>query len=334
MADTQAPLDQAITQVQAQAPIPESWMGIDVAKDSLVIDAYPVSQRLTVTNNTAGIQTLVARLVEKPPCLIVLEATGGYERRVAAELLSAGLKVVVVNPRQVRDFAKGLGQYAKSDPIDARVLAHFAMVVNPKPRVAHMAPDQALAELVTRRRQLILQRDQERNHREHAQLKKVKASIDKVLKLLEAQIEELDELIADRIDSDDGLKANQAILQSVPGVGPQTIATLLALLPELGHLNRRQVAKLVGVAPFDRDSGKFKGRRTIWGGRAPVRNALFMTAMVARQHNPLIKAFGDRLAAQGKAKKAVLIACLRKLLILLNSLLRSRQTWQPATNNA
>jgi len=310
-----------------QAPIPECFVGIDVAKASLAVDSHPVRHPLSVSNDAAGIKKLIAFLTPLAPQRVVLEATGGYERQVAAELLSVGLAVVVVNPRQVRDFARGIGQYAKNDPIDAQVLAHFGAVVKPKPRTAQTTPDDILAELVGRRRQLVAQRDQERNHLKHVRFKKVKASIEKVLKLLEAQIDELDALIADRIDSDDGLKADNAILQSVPGVGPQTSAMLLALLPELGKLNRRQIAKLVGVAPFDNESGKFKGRRSIWGGRAPVRQVLYMAALVARKHNPVIRAFADRLESTGKAKKVVITACLRKLITLLNSLLRSRQPW-------
>ena len=317
-----------------QAPIPEVFIGIDVAKASLAVDAYPVRHPLSIGNDAAGIKQLIAFLLPLAPRGVVMEATGGYERRLAAELLQAGLAVVVVNPRQVRDFARGIGQYAKNDPIDAQVLAHFAAVVKPKPRTAQTMPDEILAELVGRRGQLILQRDQERNHLEHVRFKKVRASIEKVLKLLEAQIDELDALIADRIDSDDGLKENNAILQSVPGVGPQTSAMLLALLPELGKLNRRQIAKLVGVAPFDNESGKFKGRRSIWGGRAMVRSMLYMAALVARKHNPVIRAFADRLAAAGKAKKVVITACIRKLITLLNSLLRSRQSWHINPKNA
>jgi transposase len=317
-----------------QMPTPECFVGIDVAKASLVVDAYPASHPLAVSNDPAGFQTLIAFLRPLAPQLIVLEATGGYERRVAAELLAAGFAVVVVNPRQVRDFARALGQYAKTDPIDAQVLAHFAAVVKPKPRTASTRPDEILAELVSRRQQLVEQREQERNHLEHVRFKKVKASIEKVLKLLVAQIDELDELIVERIDSEDGLKTADAILQSVPGVGPQTSAMLLAHLPELGKLNRRQIAKLVGVAPFARESGNFKGRRSIWGGRGAVRSVLYMAALVAKQFNPVLREFAARLAEAGKPAKVVITACIRKLLIILNSLLRSGQTWHPTAQNA
>ena len=318
----------------ATPPVP-CFVGIDVAKDHLDLDAVPNPAPLRVAYDPDGLAQVSAYLHKLQPVLIVLEASGGYERRVAAELLAAGFHVVVANPRQVRDFARGLGQWAKTDPLDASVLARFAQIVQPKPRPAPSAPVSALSELVTRRRQLVGLRTQEQNRLGLITAKPVVQSIRKVLKLLDAQIAQLDALINDQIQSDDGLRAKDQIIQSVPGVGPQTSAMLLACLPELGSLNRQQIAALVGVAPWDFKSGKFAGKSRIFGGRAPVRDVLYMAALAAAKHNPTFRAFAHRLTAKGKAAKVVLVAVIRKLLITLNTMLRTNQPWRnPLPTNA
>jgi transposase len=313
-------------------PIP-CFVGIDVAKDHLDFDATPTPAPLRVAYDPAGLAQAVAHLHRLRPALIVMEASGGYERRVAAELLAAGFQVVVVNPRQARDFARGLGLLAKTDPIDAGALARFAQVVQPQPRPRPSATTSTLSELVTRRRQLVSLRTQEQNRLGLTHAQPVIKSLQKVLKVLDSQIAQLDQLITDQIQSDDGLKAKDQILQSVPGVGPQTSAMLLAHLPELGTLHRQQIAALVGVAPWDFKSGNFAGKSRIFGGRAPVRDVLYMAALAAAQHNPTFRAFAQRLTDKGKAAKVVLVAVLRKLLVTLNSMLRNHQSWHQAPTN-
>jgi transposase len=247
---------------------------------------------------------------------------------VAAELLEAGFATVVVNPRQVRDFARGLGELAKTDPIDAHVLARFAQIVEPKPRPAASEQQAELAELVTRRRQLVGTLTQESNRAEMARLPRVRRSIEAVRHVLDKQVEQLDEEIAKLIEADETLSRKDKILRSTPGVGPGTSAMLLSHLPEIGQLNRQEVAALAGVAPWDIKSGRWTGQSSIWGGRADVRSMLYMAALTARRCNPTISAFAKRLEAQGKAFKIVITACMRKLLIILNSMLRSQTPWR------
>ena len=304
------------------------FIGIDVAKDSLAVDSSPAGISLAVPNSPQGRADLVKALKGHAVALIVLEATGGYERAAAAELLDAGFTTVVVNPRQVRDFARGLGELAKTDPIDARVLARFAQIVQPAPRPAPSAEQAELAELVSCRRQLVDSLTQQTNRIEKVTLRQIRRSIEAVRHTLKKQIEKLDDEIAKIIEADETLSRKDKILRSTPGVGPGTSAMLISHLPELGQLNRQEVAALVGVAPYDFRSGTWIGRSRIWGGRADVRGVLYMAALAAIRSNPTIKAFAARLKAQGKAAKIVITACIRKLLVILNSMLRSKTPWR------
>jgi transposase len=263
------------------------------------------------------------------PTLVVLEATGGYETDVVAALALAGLPVAVVNPRQVRDFAKALGRLAKTDAIDATVLAQFGARVQPEPRPLPDAAHQALAALVTRRRQLVEMLTAER-HRLPLAHGRIKQNLQAHIHWLEQQIHASNEDLRTCIRDSALWRATEQLLRSVPGIGPTTAACLLADLPELGRLTRRQVAALAGVAPLNRDSGTRRGLRTIWGGRAAVRGALYMATLVATRHNPVIRAFYQRLCAAGKPRKVAIIAAMRKLLTILNAMLKAQRPWQPA----
>ena len=303
------------------------YVGIDVAKDSFDVASEPAGIKLSLPNDPQGRQRLLEVLQNHTVALVVLEATGGYERDLVAELLGAGHEVVVANPRQVRDFARGIGKLAKTDSIDAGVLALFAKMVQPKRRPQPSQQTTTLAELVTRRRQLSDLLTQERNRLGAARDRRVRASIQKVIQMLENQVKQLDKLLRDNIESDDGLKRKDQIVQSAAGVGPGTSAMLLGHLPELGRLNRQQIAALVGVAPWDFKSGKWAGRSKIWGGRREVRNMLYMAAMTAIRHNDVIRNFYDRLVAKGKLFKVAITACMRKLLVILNTLIRKDCLW-------
>lgn len=305
------------------------FVGIDVAKDSLAVASSPAGLRLSLPNTDRGRGELVKALKEHSVCLVVLEATGGYERTVAADLLQAGFATVVANPRQVRDFARGLGEMAKTDPIDAAVLARFAQVVQPKSRHTLSARQAELAELVCRRRQLVGTLTQESNRLAMARHRHVRRSIEKLVSMLRRQVGDLDDTIVQLIRADFDLSRKDGILRSTPGVGPNTSAMLLSRLPELGQINRQQVAALAGLAPWDFKSGRWTGKSSIWGGRADVRSVLYMAALTARRCNPVIRAFAQRLESQGKSFKIVITACMRKLLIILNSMLRSNTSWQP-----
>jgi len=303
------------------------YVGIDVAKETFHVAACPNILKTSLPNTLDGHRQLCRMLKDHTIALIVLEATGGYEKPIAAELLDAGLPVVVVNPRQVRDFANGLGQRAKTDPIDAQVLAKFAQIVQPAPKT-HSTPQTAeLAELVRRRRQLNDLRTQESNRLLMIHHPKVKKSIKKMIKTLDFQINEIDQLIREHIDADNNFKNKDRILQSTPGVGPQTSAMLIANLPELGKLNRQEIAALAGLAPYDRSSGKYAGHAHIWGGRKDVRSVLYMAAFTACRFNPAIRALAERLRQNGKAYKVVITACMRKLLIILNTMIRNQTLW-------
>jgi len=308
------------------------WVAIDVAKETLEIGcSTPDTVRVRrVANAPAGFRELLKALPPRAHTAVVLEATGGYERNVIAELLEAGYRVALVNPRQVRDFAKGWGILAKTDRIDARVIALFAQHV--QPRMLREMPEQQreLADLVTRRRQLLDLRTRESNRWAQTSAKAARKSIQQVLNLLDGQIHKLDKAIAELIDSDDDWKAKSELLQSTPGLGRVTAATLLAELPELGELNRQQIAALVGLAPFNDDSGQHQGQRHITGGRAAVRCVLYMATLVATKHNPTLKAFAQRLQKSGKKFKVVQTACMRKLLVILNTMLKNKTSWNPA----
>jgi transposase len=310
---------------------PESnvWVGIDIAKRHFDVAVWPGGQTCRLTYDEEGLAQLLEWLKQWDHCFIVLEATGGLERRVAGELIEAGHQVAVVNPRQVRDFARGQGQLAKTDRIDAFVLARFAQQVQPRTREKTSEKQVELAALVARRRQLKTMTVSETNRRETAQASRAGRSIDNVLRLLRKETTEIDEAIAKLIASDDTWRDQTQRLKSVPGVGPATSAMLVAELPELGRLNRREISALVGVAPYNHDSGKLRGKRSIWGGRAQVRSALYMATLSARRCNPVIRAFATRLKQAGKPFKVILTACMRKLLVILNALVKSGQAWDP-----
>ncbi|MGB2753785.1 MAG: transposase [Phycisphaerae bacterium] len=305
------------------------YVGIDVAKDSFDVASDPSGLALSLPNDPTGRQRLLDALQNHPVALIVMEATGGYERSLVADLIGAGHKVVVANPRQVRDFARGIGQLAKTDRIDAQVLARFASMVKPKPRQESSQQAVNLAELVTRRRQLSDLMTQESNRLQMARHANVRKSLQKVIRLLEQQIIDLDKLIRDNIDSDDGLRRKDEIVQSFKGVGPGTSAMLLSHLPELGRINRQQIAALAGLAPWDFKSGKWAGQSKIWGGRMPVRNMLYMAALSAIRSNEIIRKFYQRLESQGKKFKVAITACMRKILVILNTLVRNDCLWSP-----
>jgi len=303
------------------------FMGIDVAKAQLDIAVRPSGERWAVPNNTDGVATLVEQVQALHPTLIVLEATGGLERAATAALATAGLPVVVVNPRQARDFARAIGQLAKTDALDARALAHFADVIRPTPRPLPDAQTQELRALLGRRQQLIVMRTAEQN-RLAGTSGRLQTDIEAHITWLNERLATLDDDIETLLRASPLWRENDDLLQSAPGIGPVCARTLLLELPELGTLNRRQIAALVGVAPLNRDSGTLRGRRTIWGGRAHVRTVWYMGTLVATRYNPRIKAFYERLLAAGKVKKVALTACMHKFLTILNAMLKHRTPWQ------
>jgi transposase len=311
------------------------YVGIDVAKDSFDVASDPAGLKLSLPNDPKGRQKLLDILQTHQVALVVMEATGGYERRLAAELIQAGYNVVVANPRQVRDFARGMGELAKTDSIDADILAKFARIVQPKPRPQPSGQTEVLSELVTRRRQLTDLLTQESNRLPMARHATVRKSLQKIIRALEHQIADLDKLIHDNIKSDDGLRRKDEIVRSFKGVGPGTSSMLLSHLPELGSLNRQEIAALVGVAPWDFKSGKWAGKSKIWGGRMEVRNMLYMAALAAIRSNHVIRDFYQRLISKGKLFKVAITACIRKMLVILNTLVRNDSIWSPQlTKNA
>lgn len=305
-------------------------VGIDVSKDHLDVAVRPSGEAFAVERNASGLDRLTGRLRELSPQIVALEATGGFETVAAAALAAVGLPVVVVNPAQVRAFAKALGQRAKTDPIDALVIAHFAEATKP---LVRPLPDEAtrlLADLVARRRQIIDMIGAERQREKRMTLPRLKKSIARLVKALEKELTSLDADIDDAVRGSPAWREKENLLASVPGVGPVIARTLIADLPELGRLNRKEIAALAGLAPFTRQSGQWRGRSFIGGGRTTVRTALFMGALVAKKYNPVLKAFFDRLVAAGKPKMVALIAVARKLLTILNAILRDNRPWQNA----
>ena len=309
-----------------------TFIGIDVAKAQLDVAVRPTGERWTVPQTEAGVADLVARLQPLAPTLIVLEATGGLERLASAALAAAGLPVAVVNPRQVRDFAKATGRLAKTDRLDAQVLAHFAEAVRPQPRPVPEEQAQLLSAQLARRRQLVEMLTAEKNRLGTAP-RPVRQRIQTHIAWLEQELRAVEDDLSTTLRASPVWREQDDLLRSVPGVGPVVSLTLLAELPELGTLNRKQIAALVGVAPLNRDSGTLRGRRTVWGGRARVRAVLYLAALVATRHNPVLRAFYDRLRAAGKPPKVALTACMHKLLLILNALLKHRTPcpWSPAT---
>lgn len=304
-------------------------VGIDVAKAALDVAVSPTAERWTLAYTEREVAALVRRLTPLQPALVVLEATGGLEGPLVGALAAAGLPVVVVNPRQVRDFAKATGRLAKTDTLDAAVLAHFAATVRPTPRPLPDAATQTLAALVTRRRQLVGMLTAERNRLASAP-RALRAEIQGHITWLQRRLGRLDEDLDQAIRTSPAWRAQDDLLQSAPGVGPVLSRTLLASLPELGALNRKAIAALVGVAPLNRDSGTLRGRRRVWGGRAAVRAVLYMGTLVAVRHNPVLRAFYQRLRAVGKLPKVALTACMRKLLTILNAMLKQQTRWNPS----
>jgi transposase len=303
-------------------------VGIDVAKRQLDVVDTDSELHWTVPNDPDGHARLRQRLEELRPDVIVIEATGGHERAAVGELAAAGLPVVVVNPRQVRDYARAIGRLAKTDAIDALVLAQFGAAVKPEIRPLPDEASETLRELIARRRQLVAMRTAESNRLQQAHAAKVRKSVKRILAVLDQQLKKIDDDLDGCIRDSPVWREKFDLLISVPGIGPHTARTLLADLPELGCASRQQIAALVGVAPLNRDSGAMRGRRTTWGGRSAVRSALYMATLVAVRYNPRLQAAYEQLLARGKRKKVALTACMRKLLTILNAMLREQKMWQ------
>ena len=306
-----------------------TWVGIDVSKSHWDVCLLPIGEEFSIASYRAGQEKLLNRLKACGPCLIVLEASGGYERRLAVELIAAGHLVARVNPRQVREFARSLGLLAKTDRIDARVLAMFAQKVEPRPCDKLPEKQQDLRELVVRRRQLVAMKAGEQTRLHQVGGGAVHKSVSHMLDTLRAEIDEIDGKIAELIEDHQEWNQRSQCLASVPGIGPVTTRVLVAELPELGHLSNQKITALVGLAPFNRDSGQYRGKRSIWGGRASVRSTLYMATVSACRYNPVIRRFAERLKRAGKPGKVVLIACMHKLLVILNAMLRSQTLWTP-----
>jgi transposase len=303
-------------------------VGLDVAKDSIELALSSETKTQSFPNTPEGHQQIVQRLRPLALRIIVVEASGKYERPLAATLSAEAMPVAVINPRQARDFARATGRLAKTDSIDARVLAQFGEAVQIELRPIPDENARNLQELLARRTQLVGMRTAESNRRQSTLSKVVRASHDIVLKMLDQQIQDIDQKLDRHIQASPAWKAKEDLLKSVPGIGDQTARTLLAELPELGHCSRQQIAALVGVAPLNRDSGTFRGQRKIWGGRGNVRSKLYMAAMCARTHNPVIRNYFDKLIARGKTGKVAMVACIHKLLTILNAMVRENRPWQ------
>jgi transposase len=310
-----------------------AFVGIDVSKDQLDVCVLPGGECLQFTNDRPGLGKLVAHLKLLPNCLIVIESTGGYERASLLAIQDADLAIALVNPRQTRDFAKALGQYAKTDRLDAAVLAEFAQRVQPTPQAKIPEKQRLLDAFVTRRRQLVEQRSAEECRLQQATDKFILKTVRQMLQTIERQTDAIERRIAELLHSDDDWRARLQIVQSAPGVGTVTGATLVAELPELGKLNRQQISALVGVAPYPCDSGLTRGKRSVWGGRKKLRSVLYMAALTARRCNPVIKAFAQRLAMAGKSFKVIQVACIRKLLVILNTMVKTNSTWKDTSTS-
>ena len=302
------------------------YVGIDVSKTQVDVAVRPTGQSWVVPYNEDGVAELVSQMVDLGPELVLLEATGGLELSLVAALAAATLPVAVVNPRQVRNFARATGTLAKTDALDAEALAHFAEAVRPDVRPLRDAETQVLNSLVARRQQVVTMLVSEKNRLGTA-ISAVRPRIEAHIAWLEQELEELDGGLRQTLRQSRVWREKDDLLRSVPGVGEQLSLTLLAHLPELGTLNRRQIASLVGVAPFNRDSGNLRGKRAVWGGRSRVRAALYMGALVGSRHNPVIRDFYQRFLAAGKPKKVALVACMRKLLVILNAMLKHHSYW-------
>jgi transposase len=314
---------------QTVMSLASTFVGIDVSKDQLDVHCRPDNQRSTHANNEVGISSLVEHLQQLQPELIVIEATGGYQHQVVAALIDHQLRVAVVNPRWVRDFARATGQLAKTDRIDAAVLSHFGEALKPQPRLLPDDSRDELRAILLRRRQIVDMITAEKNRQALAP-KKIRRQIQTHIDWLKKRLTETDDDLRTHIESSPVWKAKDDILQSTPSIGSITSMTLLAALPELGSLNRREIAALIGVAPMNRDSGKLRGRRTIQGGRLDVRRALFMSSLSAIRFNPVIRALYQRLVGAGKPRMVAVVACMRKLITILNAMLKTNQPWNPS----
>ena len=303
------------------------YVGIDVSKATL--DTSLPGESACFANDEQGIVALIQSLLARSPKQVVLEATGGLERALVAALLAARLPVVVVNPRQVRDFAKASGRLAKTDRIDARVLAHFAQAIQPTQRALPDEAAQAFADLLARRRQLVGMLVMEKVRLKQARDKVVRQDVKTHVEWLEKRLQASEDGLRQAVESSPAWQAKRDLLAEVKGVGEVTALTLIALMPELGQISRKQIAALAGVAPFNRDSGTLRGKRTVWGGRAVVRQVLCMATLTAVRYNPTLKVFYERLRSKGKTAKVALVACMRKLLTMLNAMLRDGKKWQP-----
>lgn len=308
----------------------EIFVGIDVSKAWLDVAVHAQKETTRFSNDEAGITSLVKKLKKLKPKLIVLEPTGGFEMLGVAELSQAGLPVAVVNGKRVRDFAKATGQIAKTDKLDARVLAHFAAAIRPEVRSLRSEDEAQLTALLTRRRQILDMLTVEKNRLVTVRAR-MRPDLEAHIHWLSTHLKELDQEIEEFIKGSPLWKEKDTLLQSVPGVGPVTSATMLGMLPELGHLSRQAIAALVGVAPMNKDTGNRQGKRSVYGGRADVRSVLYMAALSAKKHNPFIRKFYERLIRHGKEKKLALTACMRKLLVILNAMVRTNLPWRLQT---
>lgn len=305
------------------------FVGIDVSKDWLDVAVLPLGEEFRVSYKPAKVAQLVTKVRQLAPVRIVLEATGGYEIEVATAFSEAGLPVCVMNPRQTRDFAKATGELAKTDRVDARILALFGQSILPPLRPLPDIDARQLREIMDRRRQILEMLLAEKNRLQRAQSPSVKLSLRSHVRYLEGQLKKTENALSEQIHASPAWQADVDLLTSVPGVGQLTAAHLTIVLPEIGTMGRRQIAKLVGVAPLSRDSGSRRGSRSIWGGRAHIRRLLYMPTLVATRYNPEIAAFYQRLVERGKPKKVAIVACMRKLLIISNAMIRNRTPWCP-----
>lgn len=309
----------------------DRFVGIDVSKGTLDLFADPPAPQLSThcSYDDATVRTLCDALADLAPSLVVMEASGGLEQRLAAELAARGVRLAVVNPRQVRQFARASGELAKTDALDARILCAFARAIRPQARAPHDADTRDLADLLSRRRQLVDMRVQELQRQHTAYARTMRKSLAEHVAWLDKRIARLDDDMGQRLRDSDVWRAKDDLLQSIPGVGPVLSLTMLGLCPELGQLNRREIAKLVGLAPLANDSGKHRGPRRIWGGRADIRRVLYMATQSAIRHNPVIAAFAARLRLAGKKPKVVIVASMHKLLTIMNTILKTGRTWSP-----
>lgn len=308
----------------------QAYVGIDVSQASLDVAEHTSGKQWSLANDGAGIRQTVALLSDLAPALVVLEATGGIEVPLVSELMAAGLPVVVANPRQIRDFARATGRLAKTDALDALVIAHFASAIRPELRPLPDTQAQEFSAIMSRRRQLQDMTTMEKNRLRSAR-RSVKGRIEAHIGWLEDELTNTNADLERSVRESPVWREKDDLLRSVPGIGPVTSCALIAGLPELGTLDRKQIGALVGIAPLNRDSGTLRGKRTIWGGRASVRAALYMAALVATRHNPVIRSFYQRLCAAGKLKKVALVACMHKLLLILNSMVKHNTRWTYAT---